>query len=178
MEKRRVRQIVDYAQGSRCRRAAIAEVFGDEPLQCGRSDHGRCDVCSGSPPFWHDVPLDHVPDPEELVDVELVTMQAVRWTRRPRKDGTDRYYSETNVKAAICGKEVVGTFALSPGLFDCPQFGAARYLRGSDKRVAEAIDRLLRKGALVRRTVEYQGRSYTALDLTERGRSALGGAGR
>jgi ATP-dependent DNA helicase RecQ len=176
MEKRRVDDIVRYAESRTCRRRAIAAVFGDPETACGPRGGLPCDVCSSESPFWHAFPLSRVPDPEDLVDVELVVLQAVRWTTRGRDAGRAHRYSEANLKAALCGNESIGQRPLPPALFNCPQFGALRYVRAKDRRVTEAVESLLGEGAIERETTNFQGRAYTTLTLTDTGRATLGGA--
>jgi ATP-dependent DNA helicase RecQ len=175
VERRRVDEIVAYAEGSQCRRSAIAAVFGDPQVACVAGGGRACDVCDGGAPFWHGVGLDRVPDPEDLVDIELVLLQAVGWATRSSARGRTSRYSEANLKAALCGAEVVGPRPLPQALFNCPQFGALRYLRANARRLDEAVDRLIARGALAREQVSYQGRSYPTLVLTDGGRRALGG---
>ncbi|HEY3672018.1 MAG TPA: RecQ family ATP-dependent DNA helicase [Acidimicrobiia bacterium] len=175
-EQQRVDQIVSYARGHECRRVAIARVFGDVPEDCRTKGARLCDVCDGGAAPWHEVPMARVPDPENLVDVELVVMQAVRWSLRASDRGYDRRYGESSLRAALMGRETLGPHPLSPALFNCPQFGAVRYVRGSERRLDEAVDALLHKGALVREVSSYKGSEFRTLGLTDLGRSMLGGS--
>jgi ATP-dependent DNA helicase RecQ len=150
----------------------ISRCFGDPPVKCTDESALACDVCDDGEPYWYDVPLDRVPDPEQLVDTELVTLQAVRWACRYR---TGRY-GEVSLKAAICGRETLGpNLPISPGLLSCPQFGALRYLHGAGHKVDEAVDSLIDKGFLTRVNATHAGRSYSALELTDAGSAAVGG---
>jgi hypothetical protein len=114
---------------------------------------------------------DRVPDPEELVDLRLVVLQAVAWTTRSGKAS----FGETGLKAAIAGAEVLANGSpINQALLDLPQFGAARYLRAKDRRIDETIAELIGAGAIVRVTVEHLARIYQTLKLTEIGQSLLG----
>jgi ATP-dependent DNA helicase RecQ len=173
LERHRVDQIVDYATGSGCRRRSIAAVFADPDVSCG--DGGRtCDICDGGAPFWHAFPLARVPDPETLVDVELVVLQAVLWATRGQARGHPRRYSEASLRATLCGTEVIGSRPLPPALFNCPHFGALRYLRGRERRFDTAVEVLVERGLVKRTTSSYQERTYQTLELTDVGRAALG----
>lgn len=171
LERVRVDQMVDYAEATTCRRTLIAKAFGDDPADCVASGGLRCDVCDGGDPPWFAVPASRVPDPEDLVDVELTVLQAVAWASRRRAS-----YSEANLIAALCGRETAaGGRPLPSGLLSCPQFGALRYVRANERRVGEAIAALLQQGYVGRGTAELQGRRYSTLTITDEGRARLGG---
>jgi ATP-dependent DNA helicase RecQ len=171
LERVRVDQMVDYAEATTCRRTLIAKAFGDDPADCVASGGLRCDVCDGGDPQWFAVPASRVPDPEDLVDVELTVLQAVAWASRRRAS-----YSEANLIAALCGRETAaGGRPLPSGLLSCPQFGALRYVRANERRVGEAIAALLQQGYVGRGTAELQGRRYSTLTITDEGRARLGG---
>lgn len=175
LEQRRVRQIETYVQRRTCRRRLIATTFGDDPLDCHGSGGRSCDVCTGSEPYWYDIPSSAVPDPETMVDVELVVLQAVRWATWGRDRGRTQQYSESNLKAALIGLEAIGTRPLPNGLLRCPQFGAARYLRGSQKVIDGAVDRLVSTRLIRRAEASYREQTYSTLELTEHGEHRLGG---
>ncbi|MEU4772680.1 RecQ family ATP-dependent DNA helicase [Micromonospora sp. NPDC023644] len=162
--------VISYVGGTGCRRAAIVRYFGFPAYECG-GPHESCDACGGRP-AWHDLPASAVPDPEQLVNVELTVLQAVGWASTLR---TGRY-GAVGLKAAVLGSEVLaGGHPIGAGLRRCPQFGALRYLRGADRRWDEAAARLIANGLLVRDEVSRDGRSYTSLAITGAGRERLGG---
>ena len=66
---------------------------------------------------------------------------------------------------------------LSRGLLSCPQFGALRYLRRSEKRLTEAVGDLIAADYVIRSSVQHQGREYRTLQLTDAGASFLEGRG-
>lgn len=171
LEKRRLEEMIGYATGSTCRRTAILRAFGDADGACTKGVE-ECDVHAGSAPPWHAVPLHQVLDPETLVDVDTIVLQAVRWSA----GYTGGRYGEVGLKAALCGKESLGEGRpLNGGLLSCPQFGALRYLRSNEKRVDASISSLITHGLIVREAVEGRGRSYTSLALSAAGRDHLEG---
>jgi ATP-dependent DNA helicase RecQ len=171
LEERRLQDMIRYATGTGCRRSAILSAFGDEGSPCG-TGVDPCDIHAGTAPPWHAVPITDVIDPEELVDVELVTLQAVRWAT----SFTRGSYGEASLKAAILGRESLGEGRpLGRGLLSCPQFGALRYLRSAEKRLDDGIARLAAHQLIGRAAVTNGDRSYTTLTLTDAGRARLEG---
>jgi ATP-dependent DNA helicase RecQ len=169
MEKDRLREMIRYAEETNCRRLSILSTFGDVATPCG-PDSDPCDIHAEGAPPWYAVPIGDVVDPEELVDVELVLLQAVRWATR-FEGGR---YGEVGLRAALCGKESLGAGRpLGAGLLSCPQFGALRYLRSAEKRAEQATTALVRGGFLLRTSTTSNGRTYTTLELTEAGRARL-----
>ena len=167
-ERARLREMIRYAEGTECRRLSILRAFGDDAGSCGPAVD-PCDVHTSGAPPWHEVPITDVVDPEQLVDAELVLLQAVRWSTF--KDGS---YGEVSLKAAVCGKESLGEGRpIGAGLLSCPQFGALRYLRSPDKRLDKATTSLLDGGFLERAQVSRGDRTYASLRLTEAGRARL-----
>ncbi|MET8372134.1 RecQ family ATP-dependent DNA helicase [Micromonospora sp. DT68] len=168
-QRRQLEAMLSYL-GSGCRRAAMVAYFGFPSYSCG-AEHDACDGCGGTSP-WHDLPASAVPDPEQLVNVELTVLQAVGWASTLR---TGRY-GAVGLKAAVLGAEVLaGGQPIGAGLRRCPQFGALRHVRGADRRWDEATDRLVGAGLLVRDQIERDSRSYTSLAVTDAGRERLGG---
>ncbi|WFE35096.1 RecQ family ATP-dependent DNA helicase [Micromonospora sp. WMMD975] len=169
-QRRQLDAMIGYLAAGRCRRATVVDYFGFAPYTCG-PDHETCDVCGGTSP-WQDLPASAVPDPEQLVNVELTVLQAVSWASGLR---TGRY-GEVGLKAAVLGVEMLaGGQPLGAGLRRCPQFGALRHVRGADRRWDQATDQLLDAGLLVRQRVQRDSRTYTSLAITDGGRERLGG---
>ncbi|MFZ6005768.1 MAG: RecQ family ATP-dependent DNA helicase [Actinomycetota bacterium] len=175
LEKRRIDHMAAFATGHTCRRTAIGTAFGDAVAPCGDSADLRCDACAGAAPFWHAIPVNRVPDPEELVDVELVVLQAVRWSTWSR-DGAprERRFSERNLVSALCGDEGSDERPLAAALFRCPQFGATKYLRNPRKRVETTVASLVARGDLGRAETKFRESTYRSLELTDAGRRKLG----
>jgi ATP-dependent DNA helicase RecQ len=164
--------MVGYVRGSGCRREAILRYFGHAGAACGFGQE-RCDSCGGVSP-WQRLGPDTVPDPEYLVDVDLVVLQAVAWSG----SWSAGRYSEQGLKAALIGAEALdGGRRLSAGLLRCPQFGALRYVRAADRRWEDAVGRLVDAGMMRRDQVRRDATTYPSLALTDRGRSTLGGRG-
>jgi ATP-dependent DNA helicase RecQ len=159
-----------YARDRSCRRARIVAYFGHPRASC-RADQQACDVCGGVEPPWAGIPDDRVPDPESLVDVGRVLLQAVAWASSLRQGR----YGEVGLKAAVLGQEAVNGRPLGRGLQYCPQFGALRYLRGASRRWDESVAEHIGAGRLVREQVQRESRSYTSLRLTDAGAVMLGG---
>ena len=171
----RLEAMIGYALAERCRRLLLAEHFGDPPGTCAeRGQQAPCDTCSGEPAPWDLLPSHCVPDPEELIDVELVALRAAAWNTQQKAP-----FGEAGLKAALLGNEHLGPGQpLSRGLLDCPQFGLLRHVRGGGRRLHEAVEELIRKGMVERMARERsQGGTYTALLATPEGRRALGGSG-
>ncbi|MEH0934252.1 RecQ family ATP-dependent DNA helicase [Micromonospora psammae] len=169
-QRRQLDAMLSYVDGAGCRRATVVSYFGFPPYSCG-AEHEACDSCGGKSP-WHDVPTSAVPDPEQLVNVELTVLQAVGWASTLR---TGRY-GAVGLKAAVLGAEMLaGGHPIGAGLRRCPQFGALRHVRGADRRWEEAADQLVAAGLLVRDQVQRDNRSYTSLVITDAGRERLGG---
>lgn len=174
LEKRRLEEIIDYATGRTCRRSAILRAFGDAQVSCEDAANSieKCDVHARSGPPWHAVAPDLVIDPESLVDVGVVLLQAVRWANR----FSGGKYGEVGLKAALCGKESLGPGRpLGRGLMSCPQFGALRYIRRNEKRLDEEVAALISRGAIARQEVVAEGRTYQSLVLTDAGIAFLDG---
>ncbi|MFG2109822.1 RecQ family ATP-dependent DNA helicase [Micromonospora chersina] len=162
--------VISYVGGTQCRRATIVRYFGFSPYTCGDQSE-RCDACGG-PAAWHDLPASAVPDPENLVNVELTVLQAVAWASTLR---TGRY-GAVGLKAAVLGAEVLaGGHPIGAGLRRCPQFGALRHVRGAERRWDQAAARLVAEGLLARDEVSRDSRSYMSLAITDAGRERLGG---
>lgn len=171
-ERRRLDAMIDYAEGSRCRRVSIGRHFGDDGVTCrDAGDVLLCDACSGIPPVWSALADDRVPDPESLFAVDVVALQAIRWTTSYRHGR----YGESGIKAALLGTEQIGGRPIGAGLLSCPQFGALRYVRSAQRRLDEAVDHLVAHGMVERTAAEYQGRSYSTLAITDAGRRYLAG---
>ncbi|MCX7620703.1 MAG: RecQ family ATP-dependent DNA helicase [Acidimicrobiales bacterium] len=169
-EANRFDTIARYVDTRRCRRLLIAEAFGDTPRTCDEQpDAQRCDVCAGSPPAWHTVKFDTVPDPDHLVDVELEVLKAVRWAQQSR--GT---YGEKTLQRALLGTDDPEYTKVGRGILACPQYGALRFVRGNQRRLNDAIETLLSNGELRRETVTWDHRSYTTLVITDAGLRRLG----
>jgi len=171
-ERRRLDAMIDYAEKGLCRRVSVAHHFGDDKRVCGEIEGSLpCDVCSGLAPAWSSIPDSHVPDPESLIRVDVVALQAIRWSSAYRHGR----YSEGGIKAAILGTETLGGRPIGAGLLGCPQFGALRYLRAGERRLNEAVEHLVNQGLLVREATEYQGRSYSTMQITDVGKKFLMG---
>ncbi|WP_446209839.1 RecQ family ATP-dependent DNA helicase [Micromonospora sp. IBSANI012] len=162
--------VISYVGDAGCRRAAVVRYFGFPAYTCG-VDLIACDGCGGRS-MWHDLPASAVPDPEQLVNVELTVLQAVAWASTLRMGR----YGAVGLKAAVLGAEVLaGGHPIGAGLRRCPQFGALRHVRAADRRWDEAAARLIADGLLVRDEVSRDSRSYTSLAITDAGRERLGG---
>ncbi|WP_299562779.1 RecQ family ATP-dependent DNA helicase [uncultured Mycolicibacterium sp.] len=173
-QKRRLQAMVDYAtDNSRCRRVVIANHFGDTVADCESRDVEPCDVCSGEPAPWWALPDHTVPDPELLINAELIALQAIGWASAFRRGA----YGETSLRAAVLGLESLGdNRPLGSGVLSCPQFGALRHVRNGEKRWNEAVENLIAKGLVERRTVvrESTQTPYRSLALTALGAQTLG----
>ncbi|WP_203935883.1 RecQ family ATP-dependent DNA helicase [Planosporangium mesophilum] len=169
-QRRQLDAMVSYARDGGCRRAAIVSYFGFPPRDCEPDDEA-CDGCGGRSP-WLDLPASAVPDPELLVNVDLVVLQAVAWAGTLTKGR----YGEFGLKQAVLGAETMpGGRPLGAGLQRCPQFGALRYVRANDRRWDEAVRGLIKAGRITREDVQRQTGQYTTLTLTPAGRQILGG---
>lgn len=177
---RRLEEMAAYVSeqdGGACRRVRVARVFGDAPTECARLPGAElCDVCASARPHWHEVPLDRVPDPERLVDVETVILQAVRWAT----SFAGGSYSESGLRHALLGQEQYASGRqLGSGLLSCPQFGALKYLRGAARRLELEIDRLIKHAMITREQVRRRDPdtgSYGTLRLGDAGWRHLTGA--
>lgn len=167
---KRLSAVIQYAQRADCRRENIARHFGDKALTCNPSHQEVCDTCSHADPFWTSVPLSEIPDPENLLDVELETLRAVAWTNS-YKSGR---YGEKSLIAALIGRESMGEGRpIGAGLLNCPQYGALRYLRGAERRATSAVTGLVGSGAIVREATTKGTTSYNTLRLTDAGQRYL-----
>ena len=176
-QHRRLDDLQAYAEPpqelAECRRVLVARTFGDTEQSCASLPHAQsCDVCSQERPAWHQVPLERVPDPERLVDIEVVVLQAVRWAT----EYTKGRYGESGLMLAILGEDQYpGGRPLSAGLMSCPQFGSLKYLRGAQRRLRVQVDQMVNAGLLERETSDRNEASYTSLLLTDTGRRVLNG---
>lgn len=170
-QRHRLEAVIDYAASGRCRRQVIADHFSDTVAPCAPAVQA-CDRCDPSPAPWSAVPDQLVPDPESLVDVTLVTLQAVAWA----SGFVGGRYGEVGLKAAILGRESLGpSRPLGAGLLNCPQFGALRYVRGAEGELDRKIGELVTKGLVGRERVSRDGGAgYSTLVLTETGQRVLG----
>ena len=176
LQQQRLRDMEAYAKTSGCRRASISAVFGDSDETCAdRPGALPCDLCSSDRPLWEGLGSFSAPDPEQLIDIELVVLQAVRWTCQ-YEGGR---YGEASLRLALLGEESFGSGArISAGLLSMPQFGALKNLRNRESRLDQAIDELLNNQRIRSEEVEgSSGNSYTALTITQIGRAVLGGGG-
>ncbi|MGN9911102.1 RecQ family ATP-dependent DNA helicase [Phytohabitans sp. LJ34] len=168
-QRRQLDAIISYAQDGGCRRSAMVAYFGFPAYACG-PEHEPCDTCGGLP-AWLDLPASAVPDPEHLVNVDLVALQAIAWATAVPVGR----YGETGLKAAVLGVETTpGGHPLGAGLRRCPQFGALRYVRAADRRWTEAVDRLVGDGLVTREAARREQTAYTSLTITDAGRTRLG----
>jgi ATP-dependent DNA helicase RecQ len=156
--------LIGYVNIPGCRRASVIRYFGFPARNCGDADVA-CDNCGGRP-AWHDLDASAVPDPEQLVNVDVVVLQAVAWTAGLH---TGRY-GAGGLRATLLGAETV-----SGGLRRCPQFGALRHVRAAERRFDEAVGRLTEAGYLTRVEASRDGRTYTSLAITSAGQQRLGG---
>lgn len=169
----RLTRMIGYARTQRCRRVELATHFGDPVAPCAADPSVlACDICSGARPPWDDLPDHEVPDPETIVDVEVVILKAVAWASRFAKGR----YGAMGLKLALLGSEQYGDGRpIGAGLLGCPQFGALRYVRAGDRRFEEAVASAIANGLIAREQAEHPGgRTYEALTLTDRGRAAVG----
>ena len=174
LEKQRVGELDRYANSNdACRRVSMARVFGDDPVTCQQlHDVEECDVCSNNAPHWHSVRIEDIPDPEQLVDIKVIVLQAVRWST----SADNRRYGRLGLKLALTGMDTYRDGKpLGKGLMVCPQFGALSYLRSADRRFDEAVANLRSKGYLELENVSTERGEYQSLRLTEAGMSYLGG---
>lgn len=173
-QKRRLGAMIDYAtMQSDCRRTVVARHFGDVVADCNSRDVETCDVCSGEAAPWATLPDHMIPDPELLVNAELIVLQAVAWSSSFRRG----FYGEASLKAAVLGRDSLGEGRpLGAGVLSCPQFGALRHVRNGEKRWDEAVEKLIANGLIERRTVEREGSRtpYQSLVLTSVGAQTLG----
>ena len=173
-QKRRLEAMIEYATaGTDCRRTVVAAHFGDVVADCTSRDVETCDVCSRRTAPWATLPDHMVPDPELLVNAELIVLQAVAWSTSFRRGS----YGEASLKAAVLGRDSLGEGRpLGAGVLNCPQFGALRHVRNGEKRWDEAVEKLIANGLIERRTVEREGfrTSYQSLALTPLGAQTLG----
>jgi len=176
LQQQRLRDMEAYAKTSGCRRASISAVFGDSDETCAdRPGALPCDLCSSDRPLWEGLGSFSAPDPEQLIDIELVVLQAVRWTCQ-YEGGR---YGAASLRLALLGEESFGSGArISAGLLSMPQFGALMNLRNRESRLDQAIDELLNNQRIRSEEIEgSSGNSYTALTITQIGRAVLGGGG-
>lgn len=172
-QRRRLGELVGYVRSTTCRRATLVRYFGFRPYTCGADDE-PCDACGGTSP-WQDLPASAVPDPEHLIDANLIVLQAVAWANT-LTDG--RRYGESSLRSAVLGEEAANARPLGAGVRRCPQFGALRYLRANRRRWDEAVAHLIGNGLIERQIVHRDdGASYSTLTITGRGRDRLGGSG-
>lgn len=173
-QKRRLQAMIDYAtQDSDCRRAVVGSHFGDDVPDCRSRDVEPCDACSGDIAAWATLPDHMVADPELLVNAELTSLQAIGWSSAFRRGA----YGEASLKAAVLGRESLGEGRpLGAGVLSCPQFGALRHVRGSEKRWDDAVNKLIEQGLVERRTIirEKSAVPYQSLALTSAGAQTLG----
>ncbi len=165
-QRRQLDAVIGYVQSGRCRRTSVVEYFGFPGYTCG-DEHERCDNCGGHSP-WLDLSASGIPDPEQLINVELTVLQAVAWASTL----TTGRYGEGGLKMAVLGVE---GRELGAGLRRCPQFGALRHVRGADRRWDQAVTVLAGAGLIRRNPVQRDGRTYTSPAITDLGRSRLGG---
>jgi ATP-dependent DNA helicase RecQ len=167
-QRRQLDAVIGYAESRRCRRSSIVEYFGFPAYTCDdERERARCDKCGGHS-AWLDVGASDVPDPEQLVNVELVVLQAVAWASTL----TTGRYGEGGLKAAVLGVE---GRELGAGLRRCPQFGALRHVRGAERRWDQAMTALAGDGLVNRDAVQRDGRTYTSPSITALGHTRLGG---
>ncbi|KAA0110615.1 RecQ family ATP-dependent DNA helicase [Mycolicibacterium sp. P1-5] len=173
-QKRRLQAMIDYAtDDSYCRRVAVGEHFGDAVPDCKSRDVEACDICSDQPAPWAALADHMVPDPELLVNVDLIVLQAVAWASAFRRGA----YGEASLKAAVLGRESLGEGRpLGAGVLSCPQFGALRHVRNGERRWDEAVVKLIGQGLIERRAAirETSQAAYQSLALTNLGAKTLG----
>jgi ATP-dependent DNA helicase RecQ len=173
-QTRRLDAMIDYAtEDNRCRRETVGEHFGDHVADCASRGIIPCDVCDPTPAPWAALPDHLIPDPETLINAELTVMQAVAWSSNFKRGA----YGESSLRAAVLGMESLGQGRpLGAGVLNCPQFGALRHVRNREKRWNEALDQLIDKGMIDRRSVSRDGSGavYQSLSLTTVGAQTLG----
>jgi ATP-dependent DNA helicase RecQ len=174
LEKRRLWDLDRYIRNHDiCRRVSMALVFGDDPVCCADLPSvEECDVCSVAAPLWHTVRVEDIPDPEQLIDINAIVLQAVRWST----GNEARNYGRAGLKRALMGQDTyAGGLPLGKGLMACPHFGALAYLRSADRRFDDAVVNLRNKGYLDLRNVKTVGSEYESLRLTPSGVAFLSG---
>ena len=151
----------------------MARVFGDDPVACDDlSAVEQCDVCSDVSPGWHSVPVEDIPDPEELIDINSIVLQAVRWANGSKK----RQYGLVGLRHALIGQDTYSDGRpLGNGLLACPHFGALAYLRSAGRRFDDAVTNLRSRGLVDQRIVTTERGEYNSLHLTATGESHLTG---
>jgi ATP-dependent DNA helicase RecQ len=173
-QHRRLGAMIDYATNqSDCRRVMVGKHFGDEVDDCVSRNIVACDVCDGASAPWTSLPDHLVADPETLINAELTVMQAVAWASSYRRGA----YGETSLRAAVLGMETLGQGRpLGQGVLNCPQFGALKHVRNSEKRWNDAVAQVMTKGMVDRRAVarDGSGATYQTLVLTKVGAQTLG----
>ncbi|MFI1996075.1 RecQ family ATP-dependent DNA helicase [Actinoplanes sp. NPDC020271] len=160
--------VIAYTGAGTCRRAEVIGYFGFPATACGVGQQA-CDNCGGRS-FWQDLPASAVPDPEQLINVDLTVLQAVAWASGLR---TGRY-GAGGLKAAVLGAGTIGNRPLGDGLRRCPQFGALRHVRAAERRFDEAVSALGAAGYLETVQAQRDGMTYTSLAVTAAGRERLG----
>lgn len=173
-QQRRLQAMIDYATHDwACRRVSVAHHFGDSVADCTTRGITPCDACNAEKAPWSSVADHLVPDPELLVNAELIVLQAVAWSSGFRRGS----YGLASLRAAVLGKETLGEGRpLGQGVLSCPQFGALRHVRGAERRFDGAVSQLLQKKLVDRRSV-VRGDSqsqYQTLVLTAVGAQTLG----
>ena len=153
----------------RCRRRAMLEYLGshdypngDDPESCG-----NCDGCTLLERPWAASTLDRASLLAELPQ-RTIALRLVSDTSRRR-----RPYSRTRIVRTLCGVNS-GQYALQEELAAHPTFGRLAIL---DKQGVEAlIDQLIEEHLITCNEAEYRsGTIYKHLEITETGRSFLGG---
>ena len=173
-QKRRLQAMIDYATDtSGCRRTLVGKHFGDDVADCRSRGILSCDTCSGEAAPWASTPDHLVPDPETLVNAELIVLQSVAWSSSYRRGS----YGELSLKAAVLGRDSLGEGRpLGAGVLSCPQFGGLRHVRNGERRWDDAVAKLLKDGLIERRAVERETSRapYQNLALTALGEQTLG----
>ena len=83
-------------------------------------------------------------------------------------------YGAAGLQAAVLGQETFGSGRpLGPGLLNCPQFGALRYVRNGPKRWDATVAGLVAKGLVARVAAQRDGRTYDTATHTATGRTTL-----
>ena len=132
-------------------------------------------MCSPDLPPWGGLESFGAPDPEQLVDIKRVVLEAVRWTCQYQGGR----YGKVSLRAALLGNESIGSeVRISSGLLSCPQFGALRALNNRERRLDQAIEELKEQGAIREETITRSSETtYQSLVITQIGRAMLGGSG-
>ena len=183
-----LQRVIRYAENlgaGDCRREHVVRYF-DETLETHPSP--CCNLCQPNLPVpWRDIPSEDVPDLPNTVNPDYMILRAIQWNESLNESQYAKPYTEGTLAKILQGnafaaaqfeKDPVKRLRRIRRLESSPFYNTLQGLRGGEKNILEAIQKLESMGLVRRQLIAFttgdnEDVQYTAPILSETGRQRI-----